>query len=401
MYDQEFIDDFLDYISSPLPPPQSMAQYVARGILDVLIDAANNSEEDSATIAYYVTKGFLKPIDQYSDEIVLETQLTFQKAVEEMRAQVMSATILERSEEYGDEGEEDSDEWDKEVDETDEKYKEQAMSIIMDIECPKCGLINEVEYDPVNLEYINPICEECGNPLFDEEEDYIDKPPVFVSSPSAITSAQRKQEPDRYQPAQGQSRLGRHLVKDTQTGEYRETRDYVDVPQASRRQGLYIIGATGTGKSGLIENLIVQDIKQGVGVCVLDPHGDLIKDVLARMDRREDDVIFLDITDYHYPFGINLFACSDPTNPLKVQEIVEQVTHIFEKLLGVSTSTPLILEYLMKCTQTLIANPGYTMAEIPLLLQDTHCRKRLVANVSDIDVTMFWKRFEGKRPSVR
>ncbi len=223
------------------------------------------------------------------------------------------------------------------------------------------------------------------------------KPAQQSTAPTASASGNQ----ERYQPAQGQSRLGKQLIKDTQTGEYRETRDYVDVPQASRRQGLYIIGATGTGKSGLIENLIVQDIKQGYGVCVLDPHGDLIKAVLERMDRREDDVIFLDITDYHYPFGINLFTCSDPTNPLKVQEIVEQVTHIFEKLLGVSTNTPLILEYLLKCTQTLIANPGYTMAEIPLLLQDEQCRKRLVAHVSDIDVTMFWKRFEGKRPSDR
>ncbi len=100
------------------------------------------------------------------------------------------------------------------------------------------------------------------------------------SSPTPAASAPGYQEQERYQPSAGYSRLGKRLFKDTQTGEYRETRDYVDVPQASRRQGLYVIGATGTGKSGLIENLIVQDIKQGYGVCVLDPHGDLIKAVL-------------------------------------------------------------------------------------------------------------------------
>src|SRR6266566_4217171 len=93
-------------------------------------------------------------------------------------------------------------------------------------------------------------------------------------------------EPDRYQPAQGQSRLGR----DIQTGQY------VDVPQASRRQGLYILGATGTGKTGLIENLIIQDIKQGLGVGLLDPHGDLTDAVLSRLpSEREKDVIYLDI----------------------------------------------------------------------------------------------------------
>src|SRR5205085_5006387 len=108
---------------------------------------------------------------------------------------------------------------------------------------------------------------------------------------------------------------------DTQTGQK------VAIPKPSRLQGLYIIGIQGTGKSGLIENLIIDDIKQGTGVCVLDPHGDLINAVLARMDRREDDVILLDITDYHYPFGINLFSCSDPTNPLEVQAIVDKVKY--------------------------------------------------------------------------
>jgi len=58
----------------------------------------------------------------------------------------------------------------------------------------------------------------------------------------------------------------------------------------------------GPGKSGLIENLIIQDIKQGVGVGLLDPHGDLTQAVLSRLpDRRLGDVIYLDITDYRYP----------------------------------------------------------------------------------------------------
>src|SRR6266700_6043102 len=354
MYEPEFIDEMLDYISSPEPPPQSLAQFAAHHHLTTLKDITNNSKEDSATIAFVFTKNFLEKNGIYSVENALKVQPVIQSAIEEIRAEAMNAANQELLEEYEYADEEDQDEWEEEEDED-----------------------------------------------TDEEEDYVDDPTIFAASPSAPASAPSQQEPERYQPAQGQSRLGKRLIKDPQTGEYKETGDYVDVPQASRRQGLYIIGATGTGKSGLKENLIVQDIKQGYGVCILDPHGDLIKAVLERMDRREDDVIFLDIKDYHNPFGINLFACSDPTNPLKVQEIVEQVTHIFEKLLGVSTSTPLILEYLIKCTQTLIANPGYTMAEIPLLLQDTHCRKRLVANVSDIDVTMFWKRFEGKRPSDR
>src|SRR5207302_10585678 len=137
------------------------------------------------------------------------------------------------------------------------------------------------------------------------------------------------------------------------------------------------IGIPGTGKSGLIENLIIDDIKQGTGVAILDPHGDLINAVLARMDRREKDVILLDITDYHYPFGINLYACSDLTNPIEVQKTVDQVMHIFERLFEITRTTPLIIQYLRNCTHTLIANPGYTMADIPLLLSNKACRQKL------------------------
>ncbi len=352
MYEPEFIDEMLDYISSPEPPPQSLAQFAAHHHLTTLKDITNNSKEDSATIAFVFTKNFLEKNGIYSVENALKVQPVIQSAIEEIRAEAMNAANQELLEEYEYADEEDQDEWDEEEDED-----------------------------------------------TDEEEDYVDDPTIFAASPSAPASAPSQQEPERYQPAQGQSRLGKRLIKDPQTGEYKETGDYVDVPQASRRQGLYIIGATGTGKSGLKENLIVQDIKQGYGVCILDPHGDLINAVLSRMDRHEDDVILLDITDYHYPFGINLFSCSDPTNPLEVQKIVDQVFHVFEKLLGVSQETQLILEYLYNCTATLIANPGYTMADIPLLLQDEACRRKLVANVTDSDVIGFWKHHDQKKPN--
>src|SRR6266702_2376290 len=198
------------------------------------------------------------------------------------------------------------------------------------------------------------------------------------------------QEPDRHHPAQGQSRLGR----DIHTGKR------VDVPQAARRQGLYITGIQGTGKSVLIENLIIQDIKQNMGVCLLDPHGDLTQAVLSRLpERREKDVIYLDINNYRYPFGVNLFQCPDLSNLVEVQKTIDQVVHVFEKLLGVSHETPLILEYLQNCTHTLIANPGYTMADIPLLLQDGACRKKLVAHVTDSDVQLFWRLHEQKKPA--
>ncbi len=183
------------------------------------------------------------------------------------------------------------------------------------------------------------------------------------------------------------------LGTDTDTGQI------VELPQASRRQGLYIIGANGTGKTGLIEHLILQDIDQGLGVGLLDPHGDLVNAVLAKMTKREDDVILLDIQDEDHPFGLNIFECSNPQSPTAVQKIVDLVMHIFEKLYDVSRQTPRMAQFLRNCTHTLVANPGYTMADIPLLLQDEQCRSKLVAQVKDPQVQLFWKTYNALRPS--
>jgi hypothetical protein len=268
-------------------------------------------------------------------------------------------------------------------------------STSMEVKCFMCGEVNEVEINSFG-NFVQRKCGKCGSLFFDddedtdEEEDYIEKPPAVVFTPSLPASAPAYQEPARYQPAQGQSRLGRDI----------QTRQYVDVPQYSRRQGLYISGIQGTGKSVLIENLIIQDIKQNMGVCLLDPHGDLTQAVLSRLpDRRVKDVIYLDMNNYRYPFGINLFQCPDLADLVEVQKTIDQVIHVFEKLLGVSHETPLILEYLQNCTHTLIANPGYTMADIPLLLQDGQCRRKLVANVTDSDVQLFWRLHDQKKPA--
>lgn len=181
---------------------------------------------------------------------------------------------------------------------------------------------------------------------------------------------------------------------DTKTGQR------VNIFKLSRLLGLYIIGIPGTGKTGLIENLIIQDIIQGVGVGLLDPHGDLTHAVLSRLpDRRVNDVIYLDITDYTYPFGLNLFECSDLTDPVEVQKTVDQVMHIFDRLFEVTRTTPLIIQYLRNCTHTLVANPGYTIADIPLLLRNKGCRSKLVAKLRDRNVLGFWQDYDDMKPS--
>ena len=173
----------------------------------------------------------------------------------------------------------------------------------------------------------------------------------------------------------------------------------VQIHKLARMLGLYMCGAPGMGKSGLCENLIAEDGKQGTGVCVEEPHGELIQAAIARLPaNREQDVILLDIKDEDHPFGLNLFACANPKSAVSVQYVVDQVMHIFDKLYDVSRSTPRMAQYLRNCSYTLAVNPGYTMAEIPLLLTDKHFRQKLVANVTDPKVLLFWKTYEAMKP---
>jgi hypothetical protein len=175
------------------------------------------------------------------------------------------------------------------------------------------------------------------------------------------------------------------LGKDTKTDEW------VNIFKTSRLLGLYIIGLQGMGKSGLIEELIVQDIKQEIGVCVLDPHGELVDHVIARLpDDKQDKVILLDLANYEHPFGLNLFECARPTDDGEIVQTLYQVLHVFEKAYGIVPTTPLMYDLLYNTVYTLIANPGSTMIDIRLLLTNDVCRRKLVQNVPNPDIQSYW-----------
>lgn len=172
------------------------------------------------------------------------------------------------------------------------------------------------------------------------------------------------------------------------------TEQPVYLDQAQRMLGAYVIGRKGTGKSTFLENLIMQDIEEGIGLCVLDPHGDLIENVLVRLpETRVNDVIYLDMDDAQWPFGLNIVACADTSNSQLVEKTAEQFVHIFKKLWGEGETAswgPRLEDLLSNIAYTLLANPGFTIAHVPKLLYDDAFRSRLVANVNNQDVQDYW-----------
>lgn len=168
--------------------------------------------------------------------------------------------------------------------------------------------------------------------------------------------------------------------------EYRQ----VDVPDTTREQGFYVVGRRGMGKSTFLEALIAQDIYNGAGVGVFDPHGTLVEAVLNRIpESRINDVVYLDASDTEYAFGLNLFAATG-----ELARAVDGVVQAFKKVWGVGEDAswgPLLEDLLSNITHTLMESQGYTLAEIPALLYKPEFRQRLTQGLSNWVVRDFWE----------
>ncbi len=165
-----------------------------------------------------------------------------------------------------------------------------------------------------------------------------------------------------------------------------QPRSKIPLSSFDRLQQTYIIGANGVGKSTTLLKLILRDIHRGYGVCVLDPHGDLIRDVISCMESRVEDVILLSLTNPDLPFGLNVFHCSEPHNPIAVQNTVSTILNIFEKVYGVDRNTMArIINYLQALVYLFIHNSDITVLDIPKILDPSKehelLRLRLVQNL--------------------
>jgi len=186
-------------------------------------------------------------------------------------------------------------------------------------------------------------------------------------------------------------------------GRDEQTKQYIEIPDLDRRSGLYVLGIQGSGKTTILKNLIYQDIQNGHGVFFLDPHGDAIPDLLAHIPQeRKDDVFVLDPTDDTHAFGINLFSCFNPASLRERSTSYAQAEHIFTKLFANPQTAELdilLSEYLPNAFYPLIANQGYTILEIPLLLREKAFRDRLLQGSSIPAETLdFWQEeFESLR----
>ncbi|MBP6859109.1 MAG: type IV secretion system DNA-binding domain-containing protein [Candidatus Magasanikbacteria bacterium] len=178
---------------------------------------------------------------------------------------------------------------------------------------------------------------------------------------------------------------------------YRGEETIIKMKREDRRRHLYTIGKSGSGKSVFIQNLAVQDIINGEGVCVIDPHGDFVDYVLQHVPKeRAEDVIYFNPSDVERPIGLNMIDVnSEEQKDFATQEMIS----IFYKLVTDPSMIGPMFEHNMRNVMlTLMAdteNPG-TIAEIPRMFTDDEFVKSWKKKLTDPMVLAFWDKEMAK-----
>ena len=174
---------------------------------------------------------------------------------------------------------------------------------------------------------------------------------------------------------------------------YRGVRKDIRIKRADRRRHMYIIGKSGVGKSVLLTNMAVQDIINGEGLCVMDPHGDLIADILERIPpERAEDVIVFSPADLDRPLALNLLEF-DPRYPEQKSFVINEMIGIFDKLYDLkATGGPMFEQYMRNAMLLIMDDPesGSTLMEIPKVLADENFRRMKLSRCKNKTVVDFW-----------
>ncbi len=181
---------------------------------------------------------------------------------------------------------------------------------------------------------------------------------------------------------------------------HRNVEKEIYISDEDRLRHFYIIGQTGTGKTTLMKNMIVQDILRGDGVCMIDPHGTDIEDVLGAVPpERADDVIYFDPSNLDNVVGLNMLEY-DYSKPEQKTFVVNELFSIFQKLYGANPESmgPMFEQYFRNATMLVMEDPesGNTLMDIGRVLSDASYRRQKLAKATNPVVIQFWKEIAGK-----
>jgi len=176
---------------------------------------------------------------------------------------------------------------------------------------------------------------------------------------------------------------------------FRGQKTIIRLTEQDRQRHLYIIGQTGTGKTSLMQELVRQDIQEGRGIGLIDPHGDITETVLGYVPReRAEDVVLFSPGDMERPIGLNMLEY-DSQNPEQKTFIVNELINIFDTLYDLKTTGgPMFEQYTRNALLLLMDDPNepVTLIEVPRVLADKDYRARLLAKCRNMLVKNFWEK---------
>ncbi len=168
---------------------------------------------------------------------------------------------------------------------------------------------------------------------------------------------------------------------------YRDKNTLFGIKRKDRRQHVYLLGKSGTGKSILMFNMIIQNIQNGEGVCMVDPHGENVEAILSAIPpHRMKDVIYFNPADADHHIGFNVLELIDPQYK---HLVASGLMGIFTKIWANAWSAR--MEYILNnCILALLDTPGTTLLGIPRLLVDKDYRQKIISNLKDPVIKAFW-----------
>ncbi|HET9174615.1 MAG TPA: type IV secretion system DNA-binding domain-containing protein [Candidatus Saccharimonadales bacterium] len=181
----------------------------------------------------------------------------------------------------------------------------------------------------------------------------------------------------------------------------------IGLTASERERHMFIVGGTGSGKTTMLKYQIVQDIRNGKGVAVIDPHGDLAEELLQYVPaERQEDLIYFDPTDLEHPFGVNLLEIPQGlsgTDLLREKDrVTEAIVSVMRKLFSDDDSGGHRVEYVLRNTvQTALTLESPTLFTIFRLLNDNKFANSVVRKLEDKDLKLFWKDELGKAGSMQ
>lgn len=204
-------------------------------------------------------------------------------------------------------------------------------------------------------------------------------PNITVETPNIAWVHAKKSEPPIDLPINAENKFAKTAFRDREVS--------FGIKPDDRRRHMYIIGKTGTGKTTLMRNMIINDMKNGAGLAVIDPAGDLFDFILNFVpDDRVNDVIIFDPSDINFPVALNPLELFDPEQrPLVASGLIDVLRHRFEFSWGPR------MEHLLRNTMlSLLEVPGTTLLGITRILTDRAYERYIVHLLKDPVLREFW-----------